>query len=204
MRLSNLFGKKQAHNQKLKISLRLILTVSFVILTGGTTGLVSYISLQNSQHSVNSNVADLMHRAVEGLQSIALAAEIKIFINHTNACVWASFDLIIQTLTNLLSNAIKFSPRNSEITLSTQTQAEWVLFAVKDQGRGIPADKLETIFERFQQVDISDAHAKGGTGLGLAICQSIIQQHNDSIWAESTLGEGSTFYFTLPISVKEL
>ncbi|MBD2254301.1 PAS domain S-box protein [Nostoc parmelioides] len=150
------------------------------------------------------NAADLMQRAVEAVQSIALASAITISLTPTTACVWASPDLIIQTLINLLSNAIKFSPCNSVIALSAQTQSNWVLFKVQDQGRGIPANKLETIFERFQQVDISDARAKGGTGLGLAICQSIIQQHDGSIWAESTLGEGSTFYFTLPISVKEL
>jgi signal transduction histidine kinase len=73
-----------------------------------------------------------------------------------------------------------------------------VLFKVQDQGRGIPADKLETIFERFHQVDASDSRKKGGTGLGLAICRSIVQQHGGRIWVESTLGEGSTFYFTLP------
>ncbi|MBW4679473.1 MAG: PAS domain S-box protein [Microcoleus vaginatus WJT46-NPBG5] len=74
-----------------------------------------------------------------------------------------------------------------------------VLFTVKDQGRGIPADKLEIIFERFQQVDSSDSRQKGGTGLGLAICRSIVQQHGGHIWAESRLGEGSTFCFTLPV-----
>ncbi|BCL38272.1 PAS domain S-box protein [Nostoc sp. MS1] len=144
---------------------------------------------------------DLIQKSVEGVQSIALAAAITISITPTKACVWASPDLIIQTLTNLLSNAIKFSPRDSVITVSAQPQSGSVLFAVKDQGRGIPADKLETIFERFGQVDISDARAKGGTGLGLAICQNIIQQHDGSIWAESTLGKGSTFYFTLPIVI---
>jgi signal transduction histidine kinase len=142
---------------------------------------------------------DLMQRAVEGVESIALAANIALSIISTTARVWVSPDAIVQTLTNLLSNAIKFSPPNSVITLSAQPQAGSVLFQVKDQGRGIPADKLETIFERFQQVDVSDARAKGGTGLGLAICQNIILQHDGSIWAESTLGEGSTFYFTLPM-----
>lgn len=146
-----------------------------------------------------SQAEDLMQRAVEGVQSIALGASVTLSITPTTACVWASPDSIIQTLTNLLSNAIKFSPSNSVITLSAQPQFDSVLFEVKDQGRGIPADKLETIFERFQQVDVSDSRAKGGTGLGLAICQSIVQQHNGSIWVESTLGEGSSFYFTLPI-----
>ncbi|MBW4592306.1 MAG: AAA family ATPase [Brasilonema angustatum HA4187-MV1] len=146
---------------------------------------------------------DLMQRSVEGVQSIALGAAITLLITPTNACVWASPDSIIQMLTNLLSNAIKFSAPNSVITLSAQPQFNSVLFEVKDQGRGIPADKLETIFERFQQVDVSDSRAKGGTGLGLAICQSIVQQHKGSIWAQSKLGEGSTFYFTLPIPSRE-
>jgi signal transduction histidine kinase len=74
-----------------------------------------------------------------------------------------------------------------------------VLVRVKDQGRGIPADKLEAIFGRFQQVDASDARDKGGSGLGLAICRSIIEQHGGRIWVQSTLGQGSTFSFTLPL-----
>ncbi|BAY61031.1 PAS/PAC sensor hybrid histidine kinase [Calothrix brevissima NIES-22] len=74
---------------------------------------------------------------------------------------------------------------------------------IRDRGRGIPADKLETIFQRFQQVDVSDSRLKGGTGLGLAICRTIIDQHGGKIWAESTLGIGSTFFFTLPIAEAE-
>jgi two-component system sensor histidine kinase VicK len=74
-----------------------------------------------------------------------------------------------------------------------------ILIVVKDQGRGIPADKLEMVFERFQQVDASDCRQKGGTGLGLAICRSIVQQHGGRIWVESILGEGSTFFLSLPV-----
>jgi signal transduction histidine kinase len=110
-------------------------------------------------------------------------------------------------LTNLLSNAFRFSNVNSSVwfnatlehhsTLSRSSLE--VLITVQDQGRGIPADKLETIFGRFQQVDASDSRQKGGTGLGLAICRSIVQQHGGQIWVESTLGEGSTFFVSLPI-----
>ncbi|HEY9627161.1 MAG TPA: PAS domain S-box protein [Coleofasciculaceae cyanobacterium] len=74
----------------------------------------------------------------------------------------------------------------------------YILFSIRDQGRGIPSDKIETIFERFQQVDVSDSRQKGGTGLGLAICRSIVQQHGGYIWAESVLGTGSCFYVLLP------
>jgi len=78
-----------------------------------------------------------------------------------------------------------------------------ICFAVKDQGRGIPREKLGTIFEQFQQVDISDSRQKGGTGLGLAICKRIVQQHGGTIWVESELGQGSTFYFTIPLGKED-
>ena len=74
---------------------------------------------------------------------------------------------------------------------------------LRDRGRGIPADRLELIFERFQQVDASDSRDKGGTGLGLTICYKIVEEHGGRIWAESKLGEGSTFCFTLPKSNSE-
>ncbi|MEG4962993.1 MULTISPECIES: PAS domain S-box protein [unclassified Microcoleus] len=78
-------------------------------------------------------------------------------------------------------------------------RSSYILIAVQDQGRGIPADKLEMVFERFQQVDASDSRQKGGTGLGLAICRSIVQQHGGRMWVESVLGEGSTFFLSLPV-----
>lgn len=86
---------------------------------------------------------------------------------------------------------------------SLQLPSPCILFTVKDQGRGIPQDKLELIFEQFQQVDVSDSHIKGGTGLGLAICKKIVQQHGGQIWAESNWGEGSTFYFALPLTKED-
>ncbi|HEY9635451.1 MAG TPA: PAS domain S-box protein [Coleofasciculaceae cyanobacterium] len=149
------------------------------------------------------DVAALMQQSVDGVRAIADSAAITLCVSPVSAQVWVAPDTIIQTLTNLLSNAIKFSPSNTTIALTAQPQSDHVLFQVKDQGRGIPADKVEAIFGRFQQVDVSDSRQKGGTGLGLAICQSIVQQHDGRIWAESTLGEGSTFYFTLPVAIEQ-
>jgi signal transduction histidine kinase len=74
---------------------------------------------------------------------------------------------------------------------------------LKTKGAAFLTDKLESIFERFHQVDASDSRKKGGTGLGLAICRSIVQQHGGQLWVESTLGEGSSFYFTLPMRTVE-
>ncbi|NEQ26563.1 MAG: PAS domain S-box protein [Microcoleus sp. SIO2G3] len=147
------------------------------------------------------DAAVLIYQSVKTLQPLAEENQITLSFSSVALQLWADCDRIVQTLVNLLSNAIKFSPPNSTVTLSASSLADRVLFQVKDQGRGIPADKLETIFGRFQQVDASDSRQKGGTGLGLAICRSIVQQHGGCIWVESELGKGSTFYFTLPIPV---
>jgi PAS domain S-box-containing protein len=150
----------------------------------------------------------LMQQAVDAVQAIALQTGIILEVTPLSMTITAAPDAIVQTLINLLSNAIKFSPSDSRIWLTAEIQKEigeqqkaYVLFTVKDQGRGIPDDKLEKIFGRFQQVDVSDARQKGGTGLGLAICKSIVEQHNGQIWVESVFGEGSSFYFTLPVKI---
>jgi signal transduction histidine kinase/CheY-like chemotaxis protein len=107
-------------------------------------------------------------------------------------------DRILQVLTNLLSNAIKFSPTASTVRVYTEATSDSILLKVVDEGRGIPSDKLDSIFDRFQQIEPSDARQKGGTGLGLAICRSIVQQHSGSIWAQRNLGPGTTLYVMLP------
>ncbi len=112
-------------------------------------------------------------------------------------------DRVEQVLVNLLSNAVKFSPPGAVVKLAAERRGAEVLFAVVDRGRGIPAGQLEHVFERFRQVDSSDAREKGGTGLGLAICRSIVQQHGGRIWAASEVGAGSTFFFTLPLDGAE-
>lgn len=150
------------------------------------------------------SVADLMAHAVDVMQAMADKTGVTLAIDPLSAFLWVDSDRIMQTLTNLLSNAIKFSSSGSTVWLKAQEQEKYVLFQVKDQGRGIPSDKLESIFERFQQVDTSDARNHEGTGLGLAICRSIVQQHDGQIWVESMLGEGSTFYFTLPLYRSEV
>nr|WP_242036884.1 ATP-binding protein [Leptolyngbya sp. FACHB-321] len=94
-------------------------------------------------------------------------------------------------------------PLPTPVRLSAHVEAHSPLpeavFRIRDEGQGIPENQLERIFERFQQVDASDSRQKGGTGLGLAICRNVIEQHSGKIWAESTLGCGSTFVFTLPM-----
>jgi two-component system, OmpR family, phosphate regulon sensor histidine kinase PhoR len=106
---------------------------------------------------------------------------------------------IEQVLINLLHNAIKFTPPGGTITVSAKAQGGEVLFSIRDTGVGISGEDLSRIFERFYKADRS--RSGGGTGLGLAIARHIVESHGGRIWAESTEGKGSTFYFTLPVSV---
>jgi two-component system, OmpR family, sensor histidine kinase VicK len=150
-------------------------------------------------HSTICSAEDLLRRAAGVQQARTPKPNIRIFFAANGVNLWADPDRILQTLDNLLSNAIKFSPAGSEIHLTARNLDEnEALIEVRDQGRGIPEDKLEHIFDRFQQGDASDSRAMGGTGLGLAICRSIVNQHGGRIWATSKPDEGTTFHFTLP------
>jgi two-component system phosphate regulon sensor histidine kinase PhoR len=99
---------------------------------------------------------------------------------------------------NLLYNAIKFTPPGGTITVSANPLEKDVEFSIQDTGEGISTEDLPRIFERFYKADRS--RSGGGTGLGLAIARHIVEAHGGRIWAESTEGKGSTFFFTLPIS----
>ena len=144
---------------------------------------------------------DLLKHATEAMQGMADQANVTLIAETAQGELWADPDRMIQALTNLLSNAIKFSDPGKTVWLNTKhVDNEQLQIEVKDEGRGIPEDKLHQIFERFQQVDASDSRRKGGTGLGLAICRQIVEQHDGTIWVESILGQGSTFKMKLPIA----
>lgn len=103
-------------------------------------------------------------------------------------------------LTNLIKNAIKYSDEG-EIEIGCYKEQQFLEFYVKDEGIGIPENRLEAIFQRFEQVDILDARAFEGSGLGLAICKAYAEMLGGSIWVESTIGIGSVFYFKLPFNI---
>ncbi|MGB3534298.1 MAG: PAS domain S-box protein [Microcoleaceae cyanobacterium] len=154
---------------------------------------------------------DLLLQAKNQMQVMANRAKITLAVIEQELEFIADTHRLLQVLINLISNAIKFSPSGSTVTISLELNPEnltkdthdWIVFTVKDEGRGIPPDKMDSIFERFHQVDASDSRQKGGTGLGLAICRSIVEQHGGKIWVESRENEGSCFYFSIPAKLKE-
>jgi two-component system phosphate regulon sensor histidine kinase PhoR len=112
--------------------------------------------------------------------------------------VLADGERVLQVVTNLLHNAIKFTPVGGTVTVSAEPVGDEVLISVQDTGVGIPAEEMTRIFERFYKAD--RARSGGGTGLGLSIAKHIVQGHGGEIWVESVEGQGSTFYFSLPVA----
>jgi signal transduction histidine kinase len=104
---------------------------------------------------------------------------------------------VMQVLGNLVSNAMKFTPSGGKIRLGLSVIGEEVQLTVADTGSGIPADKLETIFDRFIQLQPTD---RRGLGLGLYISKCLIEGHGGRIWASSVVGQGSSLCFTLPLA----
>lgn len=111
--------------------------------------------------------------------------------------VYADARRIHQVLANLVGNAIKFTPAGGAVTIVTDEQVDQVRFAVHDSGSGIPPENLPCVFDRYWQGHCAD---RRGAGLGLAIAKGIVEAHGGRIWVESILGEGSTFFFTLPVA----
>jgi signal transduction histidine kinase len=146
------------------------------------------------------DAGELIRQAGAEMRALAQEHEIELKLGDSNDMILANADRMVQCLTNLLSNAIKFSNPGGVVHVNVHIAESDLCFAVADRGRGIPANMRESIFERFHQVDASDSRKKGGTGLGLAICRTIVRQHGGKIWVESTVGEGSTFFFTIPLA----
>lgn len=145
------------------------------------------------------DIAGLIRDLAERLRPQADRAGVALEVDITGKLpeVSADSERIGQVLVNLVHNAIKFTPPGGTVTLSAVQEGNAIRASISDTGVGITADDLPRIFERFYKADKS--RSSGGTGLGLAIAKHIIEAHGGRVWAESTAGKGSTFYFTLPL-----
>jgi signal transduction histidine kinase len=142
----------------------------------------------------------LMVKTVESLAGLSMSAEVDItWEKAPDLEVYLDRDRTQQVLTNLISNAIKFSPRQSVVTVrSIRSCGEPLRVEVIDQGPGIPSEDQGLIFQKFRQGSRPENPLVKGTGLGLAIAKALVEEHGGEIGVKSNLGEGSTFYFTLP------
>ena len=162
--------------------------------------LVDVASIEAGRLAVTLEVGDIAQVAKEAVDSFrpqAASSGISLLEELAPPVLVAAFDhaRILQVLINLLGNAMKFTPADGKVVVRVERIEDEIRFAVSDTGVGIPTDSLETVFERFRQVNAND---RRGVGLGLYIAKCIVQAHGGRIWAESKTGEGSTFCFTLP------
>ncbi|CAN5499862.1 hypothetical protein BH11CYA1_BH11CYA1_33270 [soil metagenome] len=145
-----------------------------------------------------ASLSAIFERSVNAVGVFAQKHQVQVQVAESQLELFVDANRLVQVLVNLLSNAIKFSPPGSLVTLATRQTPTYIEIGVIDHGRGIPKSHLESIFEAYRQVEISDAQAKGGTGLGLAICKAIVEAHHGQIGVDSEVGKGSVFWLKLP------
>lgn len=144
-------------------------------------------------------VSQLIEEAAEAIQTLAADKELRLEVEPVAAglSVFCDKSRVQQVLSNILGNAVKFTPASGRIALQVSAGESLAHFAVTDTGPGIAPDQLFRVFDRFWQAKDT---ARAGTGLGLAICKGIVEQHHGTIRVESTIGVGTTFFFTLPVA----
>ena len=149
-------------------------------------------------HVKETNIAETIASAVKAIEQLALLHDVKITVDVPPELICnCDGARIIQVLVNLLDNAIKFATPGSQLLVTANSEQGSTSISVSNQGRTIPQEKLSNIFEKFEQVEQSDASDKKGSGLGLAICKTLIEEHGGSIWATSA-DNSTCFIFTIP------
>jgi signal transduction histidine kinase len=143
------------------------------------------------------SVASLIAQTAEMFQSTAIEKGISLRVEECppGLTVWGDSERIMQVMSNLVGNALKFVPRGGSVLLKCERRGTEAVFALTDSGPGIASEDLEKLFEKFWQRRRTD---RRGVGLGLAIARGIVEAHGGRIWAESSVGVGSTFYVALP------
>lgn len=148
-------------------------------------------------------VDPLLRDAVAVFSTEGGVHELRLDLPPTLPPVLGDRERLRQVLSNLLSNAIKFSPKGGEVLIGARPGNGVVVFRVQDHGVGIPKEAVPKLFHKFYRVDNTATRDIGGTGLGLTLVKELIAAHHGQVWVESTLGKGSTFFFTVPVAVGE-
>lgn len=148
--------------------------------------------------TAETDVDDVLNRAISSVDALAQISKIKLIKRSCDCLINADDQALVRILVNLISNAIKFSPAGESVIVSANELDDRVEFQVTDSGRGISAENLEKVFDRFKQVELADARVKGGSGLGLAVCKALVEAHGGTIDVVSEEGKGSTFRFFIP------
>ena len=147
------------------------------------------------------SMADVIRQSLDSTRGLwdSKGIEVSVEVEDGLPLVRGDRGRLVQVMVNLISNAVKFTER-SPVVCRAHTDGGSLLISVEDRGMGIPAGSLNDIFDKFKQVGDTLTSKPTGTGLGLPICRQIVEHHGGSIWVESEEGQGSIFYFNLPIA----
>jgi two-component system phosphate regulon sensor histidine kinase PhoR len=171
-----------------------------------TEDLLALASIESPDYKLTpqpARASALLRDAIQSLSGIVADAGVKLeSASAPEAQVMADPDAMHQVFGNLIENSLKYAKSGKRILAGARLLDTEVEFFVRDFGPGIASEHLDRIFERFYRVDKARSRESGGTGLGLAIVKHIVQAHGGRLWAESELGSGATFHFTLPLAAK--
>ena len=159
------------------------------------TGAVEYHKVDVDLHEMAQNNIDTLfgQSSYKGISVInQITDSISVFIDRQS---------INSVVRNLISNALKFTPRFGSITLEAKTDGKMAIISIKDTGVGISSDKIDKLFRIDTKVTTLGTEEEQGSGLGLILCQEFVKRNGGRIWVESSVGNGSTFFFTLPLSI---
>lgn len=166
-------------------------------------GVLEVTRIEAGQLGVQQQPLDPQHHLEKAVRQLSLRAPEHEFVlpepDHVPS-ILADPDRLDDILTNLLDNAVKYSPEGGRIILQAQPAADQMVISVRDQGIGIPPEQMDSVFEKFHRVDMSDSRQSYGYGLGLYITRKLVEAHGGQIWVESKPGKGSRFCFTMPLA----
>jgi PAS domain S-box-containing protein len=151
-------------------------------------------------HRETFNLSSLVAKVAYNMRLVAPSREIKLEVPNTPVLVNGDRDQLQGVLQNLLENALKYAPEDTPVEVIISSDGTEAVAAVRDYGVGVPKDQHTKVFERFYRATNAGSRPRNGLGLGLFIARSIVERHGGRIWVESRQGQGSTFYFALPLA----
>lgn len=159
--------------------------------------------MEDGSMEIEKEIAEFDHIIFNAIQQVEVSAQQKHITIRTDVpedfpTVFVDQTKMIRLFANILSNGVKYTPQDGIITIHATIQQDVILTGITDTGQGIPPEYLDTVFDRFAQLDRKRQGNASSVGLGLYFCKLVVEAHGGKIWAESQEGKGSTFYFTIP------
>jgi two-component system sensor histidine kinase KdpD len=174
-------------------------------LLGMVMNLLDISKMEEGRMKLNRDqfqIGELIRSKIERMKVVALQKELKMTVSLPDGDIpiTADKEIIERIIANLVNNAISYSFQGREIETKAERDNDFVKISVRDEGKGIPKDFIDKVFEKFSQKTEDGVRRRSSTGLGLTFCKMAVETHGGKIWVESEEGKGSAFFFTLPVN----